>query len=136
LDNTNLTSKKINLSDIRINVNNNSVQIKANRDTADLGTNKFDTLLVSKFLEANNITFSKHSELRMQQRNINISLSQAQRLVSAINVAKTKGIKDGLIILDDYAMVTNIPKRTVITVTKKENSSENVFTNINGAIIA
>lgn len=138
---TDLTSKKLNLSDIRVNLNNNSIKINSNKDANNVAikgvtVNKFDTMLVSKFLESNNISFSKHSEIRMQERNINLSLSQVQRLVNAVNTAKSKGINDGVIILDNYVMVMNIPKRTVITVTQKDNSKENVFTNINGAIIA
>ena len=47
-----------------------------------------------------------------------------------------KGINESLVLVDDMAFIVNIKNNTVITAMDKNSSDENVFTNIDGAVIA
>ena len=85
-----------------------------------------------------NIQFSKHANARLSNRNINLSSEQLERLEKGIDNATKKGIRDGLVLVDNIAMVVNMPSRTVITAMNQTEPQEqrNVFTNIDGAVIA
>ena len=49
--------------------------------------------------------------------------------------AGQKGIRDSLVIVDDLAFIVNVPNKTVVTAMDSRETEENVFTNINGAVI-
>jgi flagellar operon protein len=78
------------------------------------------------------ILFSKHAALRLDSRDIKLSDDQINRLGTAIGKAQEKGIRDSLVLMDDVALVVNVRSRTVITAM---NRQENVFTNIDGAVV-
>ncbi|MCL2204770.1 MAG: flagellar protein [Defluviitaleaceae bacterium] len=78
------------------------------------------------------ILFSKHAALRLDSRDIKLSDDQISRLGTAIGKAQEKGIRDSLVIMDDVALVVNVRSRTVITAM---NQQDNVFTNIDGAVV-
>ena len=82
------------------------------------------------------LKFSKHAGLRLEERNINLTAEQLDRLKEATRKADEKGIKESLMIMDDMAFIVNIKNNTVITAMEQSDSSENVFTNIDGAVIA
>ena len=50
--------------------------------------------------------------------------------------AASKGSTDALVLMDDLAMVVSVTNRTVVTVVDKESLKQNVFTNIDSAVIA
>jgi len=99
----------------------------------------FDEILQGKIkdkiVEGKDLKFSKHAEIRLQSRNINLSVLQMDRIIQGVNRAGSKGVKDSLILMDDVAFVINIKNRTVITAANKNELRENVFTNIDGAVI-
>ncbi len=82
-----------------------------------------------------NIKFSKHAAARMKERNINLSPSELNKMTEAIDKAKAKGVKDSLVLMKDAAFLVNVPSRTVITAVDAKAMKENVFTNIDGAVI-
>ena len=49
--------------------------------------------------------------------------------------AQQKGIKESLVIVDQLAFIVNIPNSTVVTAMNQNDAVENVFTNIDGAVI-
>jgi len=81
------------------------------------------------------LTFSKHAQARVAQRGVEVSPEDMLRLEGAISLAQEKGIKDSLVFLDGRAFVVNIPSKVIVTVVDNESSRENVFTNIDGAVI-
>ncbi len=81
----------------------------------------------------NKLTFSKHALERLDKRHINLSTSQIERLTSGADLARQKGIKESLVLLDDYAFIVNTKTNTVVTA--MGNDEKKVFTNIDGAII-
>ena len=94
----------------------------------------FGNILAEKEKEAGQVKFSKHASLRMSDRGLEMSDEQLGRLSNGTDMAADKGIKDSLVMIDDMAFIVNVPSRTVITALEAGN--ENVFTNINGAVIA
>ncbi|MBR0597535.1 TIGR02530 family flagellar biosynthesis protein [Sinanaerobacter chloroacetimidivorans] len=80
------------------------------------------------------VSFSKHANLRTEERNIKISESDLSRLGDACDKAQQKGIKDALIVMNDSAFIVNAPNKVVITVVDKNEMKNNLFTNIDGAL--
>ena len=79
------------------------------------------------------VQFSKHAALRLSDRNINITGEQMERVEDGLQRANEKGIRDSLVLVDDLALVVNVKSKTVITAL--QNTHENVFSNIDGAVI-
>lgn len=87
-------------------------------------------------IPASGVKFSKHAANRLTDRNIELSKGQLDRLNSGTIQASQKGINESLVLVDDMAFIVNIKNNTVITAMDKNSSEENVFTNIDGAVIA
>ena len=81
------------------------------------------------------LKFSKHAVNRLAQRNIELTKNQLERLNDATKKADLKGIQDSLVIVDDLAFIVNIPSSTVVTAMDQAQTQENIFTNIDGAVI-
>ncbi len=96
----------------------------------------FDNILQDKIKQNAELKFSKHAELRLQARNIELTEAQKGKMSEAVSKAEGKGVKDSLIILDNLAFVVNVKSRTVITAVNNSELKENVFTNIDGAVFA
>ena len=76
------------------------------------------------------LRFSKHATMRLNDRNINLSQEQNERLESGVLKASEKGINESLVILDSLAFIVNVPNRTVVTAMDQSESKDNIFTNI------
>lgn len=95
----------------------------------------FDSILRQKLAGSEEIKFSKHAELRLQSRQITLTKAQRDKIKDAVAKAESKGVKDSLVLMDDLAFVINVRNRTVITAANRNELNENVFTNIDGAVI-
>ena len=82
-----------------------------------------------------NLRFSKHALGRLSDRNIELSAGQLERLNDGARKAEQKGIRESLVIVDQLAFIVNVPNQTVVTAMDSTETTENVFTNINGAVI-
>jgi len=78
------------------------------------------------------VQFSKHANMRLNDRNIQLDQAQMKRLEQGVQTAQIKGIRDGLVLIDNIALVVNIKNKMVVTAI---NSQEQVITNIDGAVI-
>lgn len=85
--------------------------------------------------QKSNVKFSKHAAGRLLERNISLTENQLERLNDGTRKAEQKGIKDSLVIVDELAFIVNVPNNTVVTAMDSTETTENVFTNINGAVI-
>lgn len=95
----------------------------------------FEEILKSKTVtDDNKVVFSKHANERLDSRNIHLTDTQMDRLNEATRLATEKGIKESLVMLDDYSFIVNTKNNMVVTAL--ETSEKNVFTNIDGAVIA
>lgn len=85
--------------------------------------------------ETRELKFSKHATGRLADRGIELSESQIERLNDGVRRAELKGIRDSLVIVDELAFIVNVPNSTVVTAMDSTETNDNVFTNINGAVI-
>ena len=90
---------------------------------------------VVESLKAEEVKFSKHASMRIQDRGVSFNNEEISKIRDAIQKAEDKGVKDALIFIDDKVLITNIKTRTVITALKNEQMDEKVITNIDGAVI-
>ena len=81
------------------------------------------------------LKFSKHALGRLNDRNIELSAGQLERLNDGARKAGQKGIRESLVIVDQLAFIVNVPNQTVVTAMDSTETTENIFTNINGAVI-
>lgn len=81
------------------------------------------------------VKFSKHAAGRLSDRNIELTDGQMERLNEGAAKAEQKGIRESLVIVDELAFIVNIPNNTVVTAMNSHDATENVFTNIDGAVI-
>ena len=72
---------------------------------------------------------------RLSNRNIELTSGQVERLKEGTAKAQKKGIKESLVLVDQLAFIVNIPNNTVVTAMDRQDAAENVFTNIDGAVI-
>lgn len=84
---------------------------------------------------ASEVRFSKHAANRLVDRNIELTREQVERLNMGAAKASAKGINESLVIVDSLAFIVNVPNQTVITAMDQTETNENVFTNIDGAVI-
>lgn len=99
-----------------------------------VGTPSFGEIL-REAVQGRGVKFSGHAEMRMRARNISLSEPDMARLVRAIDRAGAKGARESLVLMDELALVVSIRNRTVITAVDGEHIKENVFTNIDSAVI-
>lgn len=94
----------------------------------------FQEVLSSTQQQIQGLKFSKHANERLATRHINLSEDQIERLESGTTKAREKGIRESLVMVDDLAFIVNVKNNTVITAVG--DSSDSVFTNIDGAVIS
>jgi flagellar operon protein len=81
------------------------------------------------------IKFSAHALERLQRRNIELTPERMEKLTAAVQKAQEKGSRESLVLMDNLALIVSIKNQTVITAIDGERIKENVFTNIDSAII-
>ena len=111
---------------------NNSVNDVLRRNGAGAS---FQTLLNQQLKENENLKFSKHAQERIGQRGIEVSQTLVDSLEDAVSKARDKGAKDIVIIDSKGAFLVNIPNNTVITTMSVNEMKENIFTNIDSAVV-
>lgn len=82
------------------------------------------------------VRFSAHAATRLKSRKIEMTEEIIGKLEKAVSGAADKGARDSLILMKDLAFIVNIPNRTVITAMDGESMKQNIFTNIDSAVIA
>lgn len=108
------------------------------KETSDVklsGQKSFQEILADKQAQNSGIKFSKHAAQRLSNRNIELTQTQMERLQEGTSRASQKGIKESLVLVDQLAFIVNIPNNTVVTAMQQGEANENVFTNIDGAVI-
>jgi flagellar operon protein len=82
------------------------------------------------------LQFSKHALARVERRGIELDSATLGRLSQGVQRAAGKGSRDSLVLVDGTAFVVSVSNRTVITAVGSEHMKDNVFTNIDSAVIA
>lgn len=85
--------------------------------------------------ELEGIKFSHHAQTRLESRNIQLSSEDIKQLSDAVNQAGQKGAQDSLVVMKNVAFIVNVKNRTVVTAVDGENLNNNLFTNIDSAVL-
>lgn len=102
--------------------------------------NSFDKVLQEKKLEnkineASNLKFSKHALERLADRQIDLTREQITRLENGAEKASQKGINESLVMVDSLAFIVSVKNQTVITAMDSKETTDHIFTNIDGAVL-
>jgi flagellar operon protein len=84
----------------------------------------------------NGLKFSAHAASRMSSRQIAMTPELMDKLQKAVEGAANKGSRESLVLLKNCAFIVNIPNRTVVTAMDGESLKQNIFTNIDSAVLA
>jgi flagellar operon protein len=86
--------------------------------------------------ELSGLKFSQHARARLDSRSIKLGPAELIKLNEAVSKVAQKGAKESLIMLNNnLAFVVSVKNRTVITAIDGANIKDNVFTNIDSAVI-
>lgn len=95
----------------------------------------FDAVLQTTVGRGLALKFSAHAKERLALRNIHLSEEDMARITDAVNKAAAKGARQSLLVMDQLAFIVSVTNRTVITALDGGSMKENVFTNIDSAVI-
>lgn len=110
------------------------LQNSKTKDAKQSASVSFEEVLNQKAADATGVKFSKHANERLNTRNIELSDAQLYRLNQGVGQARTKQIRESLVMMDNLAFIVNVKNNTVVTA-MEQSESNNVFTNIDGAVI-
>lgn len=109
----------------------------ARRPAAAGGPTFGDELQRSKRADgAGGVQFSKHAAERVQRRGIGADPQSVQRLEKGVELAAKKGSRAAVVLVDSTAYVVAPQTKTVITAVDRSQMKEQVFTNIDTAVLA
>ena len=81
------------------------------------------------------ISFSKHAQSRAAERGIQVDDTLMGQLADSVERAQAKGATNILAFDATRAFIINVPHGRVITTMSQEEMEENIFTNIDGAVL-
>ena len=82
------------------------------------------------------VQFSNHALQRVQRRGIDMDGPTLARLDAGVQRAAAKGARESVVLVDQTAFVVSVRNRTVITAVGQDAMKDQVFTNIDSAVIA
>lgn len=113
---------------VRLNAPNTRQQ-KGKKQQADFGA------MLQGELQSQQVNFSKHAISRAEERGIELTPTLMEKLAGSVEKAQEKGAKNILAFDANQAFIINVPYGRVITTMSGEEMKENIFTNIDGAVL-
>lgn len=95
----------------------------------------FRNILDNELNKAKEVKISGHAMERLKRRNIELDSTDMKKLTEAIDKAESKGARESLLLYKDVAFIASIRNKTIITAIDSDNARDNVFTNIDSAVI-
>jgi flagellar operon protein len=84
---------------------------------------------------ATRLKLSAHASQRLSSRQIRLEAEDWAKLEAGVDKVAAKGGREALLVSDKAALVVSVKNRTVITVVDPAQLKENVFTNIDSAVL-
>ncbi len=81
------------------------------------------------------VKFSKHAEDRLQRDGIQLTDAEKERLDNGMDKAAAKGARSSVLIMDDKVFIANVREKMVITSMTRDRLRDNVFTQIDSAVL-
>ncbi|MDE7243508.1 MAG: flagellar biosynthesis protein [Oscillospiraceae bacterium] len=94
---------------------------------------QFGAVLSQERSEA--VAFSKHAMARAEERGIELTPALMDQLTDSVERAQAKGATNILAFDATRAFIINVPHGRVITTMSQQEMQENIFTNIDGAVL-
>ena len=87
--------------------------------------------------ELSGVQISQHALQRLQARNITLGQTELAKINIAMDKAAKKGAKESLVLMNNnnLALVVSVRNKTVITAMDSASMKNNIFTNIDSAVI-
>ena len=112
------------------------VQPVRRRDAGSFGTMlQREIQSAAPAAESFSVAFSKHAKARAEERGIEVTPALMGQLADSVERASAKGATNILAFDSTRAFIINIPPGRVITTMSQEEMQENIFTNIDGAVL-
>ena len=111
----------------------------ASRRAGGTGAEGFDRILGTKLRPADSagaLRWSAHAVQRLSQREIAVTPEMQQRLEGAVDRLAAKGGRESVVLVDRMAFVVSVSNRTVITAVDQAGMRDQVFTNIDSAVLS
>jgi len=107
------------------------------RSTSKVNTTgrDFKEIFESELSKANSVKISGHAMERLKSRNIELDSTDLKKLTEGIDKAGAKGSRESLLLYKDTAFIASVRNKTIITAIDSESAKDNVFTNIDSAVI-
>lgn len=118
--------------------NPNGLQTPQSNRKTDTGETAFGEVLRREQQRAESgrgVAFSRHAMERAEQRGIQVDEELISHLSDSVEKAQAKGATNILAFDATRAFIINVPNGRVITTMSQEEMKENIFTNIDGAVI-
>ena len=103
------------------------------RSPENAGTSQFQELLRARANEG--LNFSKHAAKRLDERGIPMDNHLMNDLEHVVEEARKKGAKDVAVIGSQGIFIVNVPNNVVITTMAGAEMKDNIFTNIDSAVL-
>ena len=91
--------------------------------------------LLQREADRTSVHFSKHAAQRVQERGVQVTDSLLGDLNQAVQKARDKGARDVVVIGQSGAFIVNIPNNVVVTTMSGTEMKDNIFTNIDSAVL-
>lgn len=91
--------------------------------------------VLAQRLATRDVRFSAHALERLRTAGVQLGSEQHAKLRDAVDRAAAKGARESLVLLENLALVVSVKNRTVITAVDGARMKDNVFTNIDSAVI-
>lgn len=113
---------------------NNGYSTKKTGAAGEMQTS-FAQQMLSRQQKNQPVAFSKHARERAEQRGIQVDEQLVSQLTDTVEKAQAKGATNILAFDTTRAFIINVPNGRVITAMSPDEMKENIFTNIDGAVI-
>lgn len=109
-------------------------QLKESKTTTDKKV-AFKEILEQTTKNNQAVKISNHAQQRLQQRNIVLEEDDLEKLQKAIDNAGKRGAREAILFYKDTVFLTSIRNNTIITAVNSKEKEENIFTNIDSAVV-
>lgn len=99
------------------------------------GPGSFADILKGKIDQGQGVRFSEHAADRLKGRNIQMTSADMAKLEGAVNMARNKGARDSLVLMNGAALIVSVKNNTVVTAMGFDEMKDKLVTNIDSAVI-
>ncbi len=113
-------------------------KVSQNTKVSTNDNQSFNDILKKELLQSQStsqVEFSKHAMARAQERGIELTDNLLTKLTDSVQKAGEKGAQNILALDAGRAFIINVPNNKVITTMSGTEMKENIFTNIDSAVI-